>query len=212
MTDIVQANAGQGERGVGACRDREAAGAAAERGEADGRPTAPDDAWELHVQSRWGGWSAFAMVHTQSSAAAEKAAFEAGWKAADAREAGRAGQSADGIDRLRRSDLDFVRAARSLLAHVNIRDMPEDESRNARGRKPQVAGPCRRLPPVRREAVNAPSPTPPEDDDFLPKGWTRNPDGSVNAPSRTCPRCGVTGVMFICSEKGCPVNGGAFHG
>lgn len=29
---------------------------------------------------------------------------------------------------------------------------------------------------------------------------------------RTCPKCGSKGVAFICSERGCPVNGGAAYG
>lgn len=46
----------------------------------------------------------------------------------------------------------------------------------------------------------------------LPKGWKRNPDGKVVPPIITCPKCGMKGVAFICNTKGCPVNGGAFHG
>jgi hypothetical protein len=28
----------------------------------------------------------------------------------------------------------------------------------------------------------------------------------------TCPKCGAQGFAFICSEPGCPVNGGAAYG
>ena len=54
--------------------------------------------------------------------------------------------------------------------------------------------------------------TDPERDVVLPEGWTRNEDGSVNAPTITCSKCGARGMAFICDRKGCPVNGGAAHG
>ncbi len=38
-------------------------------------------AWENYVQRRWGGWTKYAAVHTQSSGKADREAFEAGWRA-----------------------------------------------------------------------------------------------------------------------------------
>ena len=46
----------------------------------------------------------------------------------------------------------------------------------------------------------------------LPEGWTRNADGTLNAPVITCSKCGAKGMAFICDTRGCPVNGGAFYG
>jgi hypothetical protein len=42
-------------------------------------------AWESYVQTRWGGWTEYAKVHTRTSGAADKAAFTAGWEAGRAR-------------------------------------------------------------------------------------------------------------------------------
>jgi hypothetical protein len=39
-------------------------------------------AWEAHVQRRWGGWTSFADVHTQSSARLVKESFAEGYRAA----------------------------------------------------------------------------------------------------------------------------------
>ena len=48
--------------------------------------------------------------------------------------------------------------------------------------------------------------------DALSKLW----DGQTYTPMilpeiRTCPKCGAKGAAFICSARGCPVNGGAAY-
>lgn len=35
---------------------------------------------------------------------------------------------------------------------------------------------------------------------------------SIEVPVVMCPKCGMQAVAFVCSERGCPVNGGAFYG
>lgn len=35
--------------------------------------------------------------------------------------------------------------------------------------------------------------------------------GVVDVPVSTCPKCGAKGAAFICSTRGCPVNGGAAY-
>lgn len=41
-------------------------------------------------------------------------------------------------------------------------------------------------------------------------GWLK--DGQMIPALRTCPKCGARAVAFNCSERGCPVNGGAAYG
>ena len=49
-------------------------------------------------------------------------------------------------------------------------------------------------------------------EDPIPVVITDDNDANFDVPLVTCGKCGIKAVAFICDVKGCPVNGGAFHG